>query len=381
MEQKIKLPHSFNMSLGFIPVVITLLLSEFTTIDTAIITGTAISLTASVLLAIFGRIPAVTLNVCTGVLLFCCLLAVTDAASLLYGIVSMPEWSPFLLEVAILVPMLTCYQFKDRILRACRERMVRHNRKADSISKWIQAWEATFIAIRVLLLFALIHVVLILWGVFSIAPVKETGRYVLFHVLPPLVFICAMLFNQYGLNYFNRLMAHTRYIAVVDDNGHVKGKIPEVEAIDYKNAYTNAVVRIIPLYDQMIFVSKRDENNPLDAGKMDTPLESFVRYGEKIEDTVNRLLGHEFPEISGMKPRFVVKHILKNSDTSRVIYMFTLDMPEEEMLCNVRFVEGKLWSVTQMEQNLQANYFGTTLEEEFGLLKDIIDTREKYKVS
>jgi hypothetical protein len=379
MEQKIRLSNSFNMSLGFLPIVVAILLSEFLNTDTAIYAGTAVSIVAVMGIALFGKVPSVTLYISAGVLVLCSLLAYTNVASLLYGHVSMPEWSPFLLEVAVLIPILVLYQFRDRILHSLHTRSSRRGRA--TTARLIQSFETAFIAIRVLLLFALIHMILIIWGVFSIAPVKETGRYVLFHVLPPVVFLLTILLNQYGLQYFNRLMSHTRYIAVVDDKGQVKGKIPEVEALDYKNAYTNAVVRIIPFCNDMLFVSRRMPNNPLDAGKMDTPLESFVRYGEKLEDTVNRLINNAFVQTTDMKPRFVIKHVLKNEDTSRVIYLFTLDMPSEDVLCDVRFKDGKLWTMSQMEQNMQKNYFGVTLEQEFELLKGIIDTRERYKVS
>ena len=71
----------------------------------------------------------------------------------------------------------------------------------------------------------------------------------------------------------------------------------------------------------------------------------------------------------------------ENEATNRLVYLFTLDLDDDSILCNKNFKGGKLWTFQQMEHNLGRNFFSSCLEYEFEHLEAIIYTREKYKES
>ena len=54
----------------------------------------------------------------------------------------------------------------------------------------------------------------------------------------------SILFNQIAIRFFNHLMSHTEYVPIVNTKGDVIGKTPAIEAVNYKNAYINPVIRI-----------------------------------------------------------------------------------------------------------------------------------------
>ncbi|MCD7899832.1 MAG: hypothetical protein LUH22_08150 [Bacteroides sp.] len=369
-SQKVVLSSTFNMSLGFMPVILSCILSEFIPINLAIYIGTGIGLLASVLSHYHTKlqIPNFILYISASIL------AIYSVLTFIPSIHLPAERFSFLLEVSIVIPFLILYIFRNKFIGVYQYNMAQKNR-----CSLVQGAESTIIAIRVLLIFTTLHIIiiaiaeLITWG-----QLGETGILVLYHVLPPLVFVGSILFNQYGLNYFNRMMSHTRYIAVVDAKGNVIGKVLKVDAYQYKNLYTNVVIRIIPISNGMIFLSERGPRAILEKGKVDTPLETFLNFKESIQEAVNRLMTTKFPSANNLEPTFALKYSIKNQETSRLVYLFLIDITDDSLLYDCT---GKLWTLPQIEQNLNMNYFSTCLENEYELLKDIIDTREKYRGS
>ena len=53
-------------------------------------------------------------------------------------------------------------------------------------------------------------------------------------------------------------MSHTEYVPIVSTKGDVIGKTPAIEAVNYKNAYINPVIRIaISTHGMLLDVYKR----------------------------------------------------------------------------------------------------------------------------
>ena len=113
MDHKGILSSAFNMSLGFIPVIISILLCELITQDTAIYIGTGIGI-IGIYLSYRRKgllIPNFILYIATGVL------ALLSVAALIPGDYVPPGALPLTLEVSILIPMLSqCEQIQRRLL-------------------------------------------------------------------------------------------------------------------------------------------------------------------------------------------------------------------------------------------------------------------------
>ena len=114
MDHKGILSSAFNMSLGFIPVIISILLCELITQDTAIYIGTGIGI-IGIYLSYRRKgllIPNFILYIATGVL------ALLSVAALIPGDYVPPGALPLTLEVSILIPMLSQPLLKtDRFLQ------------------------------------------------------------------------------------------------------------------------------------------------------------------------------------------------------------------------------------------------------------------------
>lgn len=361
------------MSLGFIPVVLSILSCRFTTQDLAIYIGAG----AGLLLSIYsmrpnGRhIPQIILYGTTGMLLL------LSAAALLLADYCPDFLFPFTLEISALIPPFVLFLNRRRV----REVPVFLTRKWDK-RLFGQGAEAAIVSARVILLITLLHVLAIFLTIGAGYPPGSTARHLLFQVAPPLVFVSAILFNQFGIHYFNSVMSRTLFVPIVNTRGDVTGKAIASEAITgRKSDHIHPFIRIAVASHGMLYLLPRSPHDVFERGKTDLPMEGCLIYGETLEQGVHRILGQTLPDASLEHLHFNFMHHFENEAANRLIYLFTLDLDDDTLLSNKDAKGGKLWTLRQMEQNLGQGFFSSCLEQEFEALKEIIGTREKYRES
>ncbi|MEG1563959.1 MAG: hypothetical protein RR365_09580 [Bacteroides sp.] len=373
MRHKGVLSSAFNMSLGFIPVMITIILCELLTQDMAVYIGTGIGIGYS----FYGmkrkgtRVPNFILYISTVMMI---LLTITAFFST--GCVP-PKALPLTLEVAILIPMLILYMHKQRFINyfliqkgACHRRL------------FAQGAESAIVSARVVLLLGAIHFSIVSLSILLCnGDINRELSQFIYHILPAVVFALSILLNQIGIHYFNRLMTHTEYVPIVNTQGDVLGKSLAIEALNYKNAYINPVIRIAILVHGRVFLCTRPQTCILDKGKIDYPMECYLHYEETLNEGVQRMIKHTLPRQNDLQPSFNISYHFENKQTNRLIYLFLLELEDDSILCSPRFKNGKLWGFQQIEQNLNMHFFSECFEKEYEHLKSVIDTRERYKVS
>lgn len=372
MNHKGKLSSAFNMSLGFIPVIITIILCEFISQDAAIYIGTGIGiigiyhsrLSKGVLL------PNSILYISTLILAMLALASLIPGEYVPYGAL------PLTLEVSILIPLLILFMHKKRFINyfmkqigSCQKRL------------YAQGAEASIVSARITLIVGFLHFIIITITIALQNPMSKTSMVVLYKVLPPVVFVVSILLNHLAIRFFNHLLSHTEYVPIVNTKGDVIGKTTAMEAINYKNAYINPVIRIAVTSHGMLLLCNRSSTAVLDKGKTDIPMECYLRYGESLTEGTHRLISKAFPSEKEIHPEFSIVYHFENEVTNRLIYLFIVEIEDESILSSPSFRNGKLWSFKQIEENLNKHYFSTCFEDEYEHLKNVIYTRERYKES
>ena len=372
MNQQGILSSKFNMSLGFIPVVISILLCEFMTQDISIYIGAGAGLLFS-MYSVRHRgayIPQFILYCTTGMLV---LLSIT---SLFMDNYCPSYMFPFTLEISAVIPPLIIFLNRRNFL----DYYVSQTQKCCK-QLHAQGAEATIVSARVILIISVLHFLAVSCAVLISHPLGRTTCYILFRIFPPAVFILSILFNQFGIRYFNTVMEHTLFMPIVNTKGDVLGKVMAAEALNRKNDYINPVVRIAVVSHGMLFLLPRPQCAALDRGKMDILIEGFLIYGETLEQGVHRILRQTLPTAPLENLHFNFTYHFENEAANRLVYLFILDLEDDSILCNKNFKGGKLWTFQQIEHNLQQNFFSCCLEYEYEHLEAIIYTREKYKES
>lgn len=372
MDHKGILSSAFNMSLGFIPVIISILLCELITQDTAIYIGTGIGI-VGIYLSHQRKgilIPNFILYIATG------MLALLSLAALIPGDYVPAGALPLTLEVSILIPMLILYMHKKRFINHFLKQIGSCNKRL-----YAQGAEAAVVSARIALIFGVLHFIIISVTIIFQNPLGKTSVLILYKILPPAVFVMSILFNQIAIHFFNHLMSHTEYVPIVNTKGDVIGKTPAIEAINYKNAYINPVIRIAVSTHGMLFLCDRPSTAILDKNKVDIPMECYLRYGESLTAGATRLMNNALPHVEDIKPEFNIAYHFENEVTNRLIYLFIVDLDDDSVLCTPRFKNSKLWSFKQIEENLGKGFFSSCFEDEYEHLKNVICIREKYKES
>ncbi len=372
MAHKGILSSAFNLSMGFVPVIVSILLCEIIAQGTAVYIGTGLGILGIyILLQRKGvLIPNFILYIATGILALLSLVSFIPGEPVPSGAL------PLTLEVSILIPMLILYMHKKRFINYFLRQIEACNKRL-----YAQGAEAAVVSARFALIFGTIHFIVISITMIVQDPLSEASELVLYRILPPVVFLLSILFNQVAIRYFNHLMSHTEYVPIGNIKGDVIGRCQAIEALNYKNASINPVIRIAVSTHGMLFLCDRSLNAILDKGKTDIPMECYLRYGESLTNGVHRLMSIALPEAIDLDPKFNLVYHFENEVTNRLIYLFIVDVKDDSILCTPRFRNSKLWSFKQIEENLGKGFFSSCFEDEYEHLKSVICIREKYKES
>lgn len=354
MSQLQALSPRFNLSLGFLPGVIAILAGFFISPETALYTGAGAGLVLS--LACWRLLP---------LLLYGSTIALAILALLPFS--ASESYQPLLIECFVFFPTLLVLLFGRRWIQAISPR--RH--------RFIQGVEAAIVSARILFLLVLLHGVLSVLTLLltSAAPAAKTF---LCRDVPLGVLSLPILFNQIGLYYFNRKVKQLPATPLVNLQGEVIGKKPRLAPIlrsDTKNIYP--VVRIAITAYRMLYLMPRPQTAIHEEGKEDLPLESYLFFGEHVGQAARRIIHNQFPQLPTDNLHCHCSHHYQDDKTNRLVYLCTLELENDDLLPH----EGKLWTFSQLQQNLGKHYFSKYLEYEYDSLKNIIYTREKYKES
>lgn len=370
MSQPPSLSSKFNLSVGFVPVILTFISCRFTTQDLSLYIGAG----AGVLLSTLAlhntehKILQTLLYCSTGMLLL-----LSIASVLLPGYCPRPLF-PFTLEVSALVPPFLIYFNRRHYLAYHAMRS-----KTGKTRLFIQGAEATVVSARVILLIGLLHLLILLAAVLISHPLQGVVRFVLLEVSPLLVFALGILFNQFGIAYFNAHAKTPLFVNYVTPEGDAIGKVPLLQALTRKTRYPIPCIRIAVSSNGMLFLAPKHDYRMMNTYKTDVLIEDYLYNDETIEDALRRTYQKMPLTVSAYEIRFLLKYHFENKDINRLVYLFTLDLAEDSILNTSNYEDGKLWTLSQIEANLGKDYFCALFEHEFQELKDFIYTRGRDK--
>ena len=162
-----------------------------------------------------------------------------------------------------------------------------------------------------------------------------------------------------------------KWLPIVSENGNVVGKVAHKVSISSEKQFLHPVVRIVLIYRNLLYLSKRSSSNKVEPGKLDFPLESLVEYGQDLDETVNQIL-REKVGFSNLSAKFLFKHICKNSSMHGLIYLHTVQIPSFQQAEAIKFKGGKWWTQKHIEENLNKEVFSKYFEMEYELLQNTI---------
>lgn len=368
MKRK-SIPTALNMSTGLIPVILCMVLSEY-----------ILDKYAFYISAIIGMVYSYYSYHSSKKKIFNFILYGSTACLTLLSIATFLPFQmfpkgtiPLTLEI-VMVLFMAFFFYGQRFLK----KTFNAHRFPDNHLQLFASMDSAIVSARIAFIVGIIHFIVASIAIMVIYPFDKKESLVLFHVLPPALFALDILLNQVIINFVNRVIKKEEIIPIVTEQGNVVGSRLKVEAHTYKNTYINPIIRIALVCNGMLLLCARKSICVADKNKMDIPFESYVQYGEKAEECVNRLMAEAFPNGTTIQPRFSIKHHFKNEDTNRLVYLYIAYVEDEKLLLEFSLPNSKLWTFHQIEENIGKNFFSQCFEVEYEHLKESVLIWEEF---
>ncbi len=197
-------------------------------------------------------------------------------------------------------------------------------------------------------------------------------------VVCQIILLTIMAVETARLYILDKKLYQEEWLPVVTETGNVTGRVAKSITKGLKNRFMHPVVRVALLYDGRIYLKERDQSRLLNPSRLDYPFEKYMQFNHAIDETVRNSLGKECGN-KELPLRFLLKYTFENETTKRLIFLYASDIQDEETFNSLRLKDGKLWTVTQIEDNMGTELFSECFELEFEYLKNTVLLAHQYR--
>lgn len=195
---------------------------------------------------------------------------------------------------------------------------------------------------------------------------------IIFSIVPILIIL---LIGVYQVLKISNLVAKLRkeeWIPIVTEKGEVTGKIAKNVSINMKNKFLHPVVRVALISNSKVYLQERPLNDILNPGKLDYPFEKYMLFNHEINlaarNSIRKMVGDEID----FSIKFLLKYVFENEDTRRLIFLFTANIDDEDLIKRNGKMNGKFWTIKQLEDGFADEIFSECFELEFEYLKNMV---------
>lgn len=192
------------------------------------------------------------------------------------------------------------------------------------------------------------------------------------------ILIAIIAFESARLHILTKKLYQEEWLPVVTEKGDVTGRIAKSITKGLKNRFMHPVVRVALLYDGKLYLKERDQSRLLNPGKLDYPFEKYMQFNHEIDESVRNSLGRECG-YTDVPLRFLLKYTFENETTKRLIFLYVSDIKDEEVFNKLRLKNGKLWTTSQIEDNMGTDLFSECFELEFEYLKNTVLLAHQFR--
>lgn len=180
------------------------------------------------------------------------------------------------------------------------------------------------------------------------------------------------------LHILSKKLFKEEWLPVVNEAGDVRGRIAKSVTKDLKNRFMHPVVRVALIHRGAIYLNERDQARLLNPGKLDYPFEKYMEFNDELDAAVRETVRKECGS-DELPLRFMLKYTFENDVTKRLIFLYVSEIDDDELFNSISLQKGKLWNISQIEDNIGKNIFSECFELEFEYLKNTVFLAHQYK--
>jgi len=192
-------------------------------------------------------------------------------------------------------------------------------------------------------------------------------------VLPllPLIF-GVIVYVKYGFKLFlvKKCNEEEIWLPVVDDAGNIIGRVAKCVSQEEPGKYQHPLVRILVWHEGKLYLRPRSDNVVFEPGMMDHPFEQLIYFGHNIDETLLDIRNRFFPDAE--KPRFLLKYKHENKEGKWLVLLYLVTVADKEQLKNIQHKDGKLWPLTQINENSGMLFFSRIFEGEIDFFRTLL---------
>jgi len=187
---------------------------------------------------------------------------------------------------------------------------------------------------------------------------------ILFYIMLGVYFGFMFLYN-----YIKRKRDKEEYLAHIDENGKILGKISRTEAHNGSNKMHPVVHMHVLKRDGSVLLQKRPKNKKVQPEKWDTTVGGHVSFGETIEQALNKESLEEIG-MTNFKAMPVSQYTWESEIEKERVFMFACIVDNNQKFKITDEVSDlRWWSRKEIQRNLGKGVFTPNFEHEYKLLK------------
>jgi hypothetical protein len=186
-----------------------------------------------------------------------------------------------------------------------------------------------------------------------------------------IILVTIILAESTRLRILDKKLRNEEWLPIITEQGAVTGKVAKSVTKDLKNKYMHPIVRIALIYDGKIYLRERKQSYLLSPGLLDYPFEKYVLFEEEIDATVKKCIREKCGDVD-IPLRFILKYVFENDITKRLVFLYVSDIEDEALFNSLNLNDGKLWTISQIDDNMGTDTFSECFELEYEYLKNTV---------
>lgn len=351
-----------NQAIGLIPLLTAMVVDTYFPYTVAFFTGILLCLLGFLLLYIFRK---------ENVYQF--LLIPTTAALILYSVfflfdlqLVLYNFSILLVEILLVVILAFIRFFKRPLLSKIRHSKFPAHKRTILRTKLNEAYLIAQITQNLYTL----HLFFILIYIHLPEPIRRAGvEHFLYQYAGSIIGLFIIAYGQVRTQLMYGHLRKEVWLPVLNDKGHVIGSMARSISRSSDKKYYHPIIRIAVIYNGMLYLKKRKNDEYISPELLDYPLQRDVRYRQSIDSALHETLG-TLQKDKSIQPRFMIRYTFENDYAKHLVHLYTICLRTEEQLKS--FTEGKLWTPKQIGGNMGTGIFSAYFEKEFPYLQSTI---------
>jgi len=288
------------------------------------------------------------------------------------GEIFLSKYSNIFIEVLFFL-ILSIFKLEEKRIQRFFDNYLKVNIKI----AFKPALQLYFFVSGILMVFIPLHILVILLFHFSFQSFESDKILFFVNLLFPIAVFVVGLIEYMNIKWIGMQMGKERFVPIIDESARVIGHVALSESIESDKHFLHPIIRVMLKYDKKIYLRERPKEFLFEVGKMCLAIEDYVNYGENVTDAVNRILLNYIGKTK-FQPRFLLKYQHTEGDNKRLNYLFMVCLDSEKVLKNKELRGGKLWTESQITENIGQNYFSDAFETEFDYIKSTVLMADNY---